>query len=83
MEEKELGYPESTCQYLQRLRNHLISAKILHDRYEHEAEEFRKLGWHEEALGLQKLANEITKHIREIESMIAELEKQCFGRKTK
>ena len=56
MHGKELGCPESTYQYLQRLRNHLISAKILHERYE------------------------ILKHIKGIESQIAELEKQCFGK---
>ena len=76
MHGKELGCPESTYQYLQRLRNHLISAKILHERYEREAKEFAGIGWHEEALKLQELANEILKHIKGIESQIAELEKQ-------
>ena len=31
--ERELGCPDETYQHLQRLGNHLISAKILYDRF--------------------------------------------------
>lgn len=78
--EGELGCPESTYRYLQRLRNHLIIAKIEMLNYEREAEEFTKLGWHEEALKLREKANSCLKTIRELEDEILKLEKLCFGK---
>jgi len=78
--ERELGCSEGTFRYLQRLRDHLIIAKIEMLNYEREAEEFTKQGWHEEALKLRQKANAYLKTIRELEDEIAELEKLCFGR---
>ena len=80
MAEEELGCSEDTYRYLQRLRDHLIMAKIEMRSYERDAEEFRKIGLHKEALRLMKYANEQLKLIRELENEIAELEKQCFGK---
>jgi len=81
--ERELGCPDETYQHLQRLRNHLISAKILYDRFTREAEEHRKEGRREEALDVQALANSMVKVVREIEDKIAELGKLCFGKEKK
>ena len=77
---RELGCPDSTYEYLQRVRDHLIMAKIELSRYEREAEEFKRLGWHEEAERTLKLAHSYVSIIRQLEDEIKELEKLCFGR---
>ncbi|HDM27130.1 MAG TPA: hypothetical protein ENG27_02295 [Candidatus Bathyarchaeota archaeon] len=81
MTERKLGCPDETYKFLQRLRNHLISAKILHERFEEEVETYMKAGLHEEALKMQRLANSQLKVIRGIENEIEELERLCFGRR--
>ena len=81
MAERKLGCPDETYKFLQRLRNHLISVKILHERFETEAKEYMKMGLNERALYMQRMANSCLKMMREIEDEIEELEKLCFGKR--
>lgn len=81
MAERKLGCPDETYKFLQRLRNHLISAEILHKRFENEAKEYMKMGLNKRALFMQKMANYCLEVVREIEDEIEELEKLCFGRR--
>ena len=83
MAERELGCPESTYRYLQALRNQLISAKIEYRDCERRAEEYKALGWFDEAERMLKRSQSWLKMVREIEGEIAELEKLCFGKEKK
>jgi len=81
MAKRQLNCSDKDYIILKRLRNHLISAEILHKRFENEAKEYMKMGLNKRALFMQKMANYCLEVVREIEDEIEELERLCFGRR--
>jgi hypothetical protein len=71
--------PDEEYEYLQRLRNRLITFKVSYRHFEEEAEAAKRIGRLEEAERLTSLANSLLKEIRQTEADVKELEKRCFG----
>ena len=74
----ELKCPKKEYSYLQRLRDRLISTKILFRETEKHADIAKKAGLFKEAERETDFARGYMRIVREIEDQIKELEARCF-----